>query len=155
MYLREYTIKDKEQVHRVLNTIFDKLGFKYDLFKIDNDLYRIREIYFKEHGKFWLILIDDKIIGTIALKLDHGFYELRRFFILEEYRGKGYGNIALKYILAYAKQKGINKVRLDVHKKLKTAIYLYNKYGFKEILPYKNEEEKDLLWMELLISNIL
>lgn len=147
-----YKNKNKKQVINLLKNIFINLGFEFNLKKIDNDLENIREIYFKEHGKFWILTVDDRIIGTIALKPSDGFYELKRFFILEEYRGKGYGNSALKYVLEYARQKGINKICLDAHNKLDVAIHLYRKYGFKEILPYKKKDDKNIKWMGLIIE---
>ena len=46
------------------------------------DLERIKEVYFKNHGKFWVLHFDEEIIGTIALQPLTKYYELKRFFIL-------------------------------------------------------------------------
>ncbi len=45
-------------------------------------------------GSTYLMIIGKKIIGTFTIKEN----EFSRFFILPDYRGRGYGSIALTYI---------------------------------------------------------
>ena len=138
------------QVRDLVKDTFEEFGFGFDLSNNDKDLIDIRKSYFIEHGKFWVLLENEKIIGTIALKpFRNVCYELKRFFIYATHRGKGYGNKALEFVITYVKAKKIETIKLVANSKLHNAIHLYEKYGFHEIVPYKKSNIKDLKWFEI------
>lgn len=148
--IQEFESHYLTQIQSLLKDIFVKLGFGFDLEAKDSDLKDILKNYVVDYGRFWLLVENKKIIGTIALKpFRNDCYELKRFFISEKYRGKGYGNKALQYIINYAKEKKIKSIKLDTNSKLVSAIYLYKKYGFSEIESYRDAYKKDMKWFEL------
>lgn len=59
--------------------------------------------------------------------------------VSDNYRGKGYGEKMLKYLIKYAKVKNIQQIKLSVDNNNIPAINLYKKYGFIE---YKEDMVK-------------
>jgi RimJ/RimL family protein N-acetyltransferase len=56
--------------------------------------------------------------------------------IIENQQGKGYGNILMRYLVAFAKNKKIYEIFLTVDLDNLAAIHLYKKFNFKIV---KNE----------------
>ena len=75
-----------------------------------------------------------EVIGTFAYikKGDH-LYEFSKMAINPNQRGKGYGNIMMKYAISFAKKHKWKKIILYSNTILKNSIHLYRKYGFIEV----------------------
>jgi len=98
----------------------------------------MREIIDKG-GFIFMIQKNHETIGTLALiKKSKNFYEFSKMAIIPEERGNGYGNMAMKFLIQFAKNKNWSKLILYSNTKLKNSIHLYRKYGFKEIQLEKN-----------------
>lgn len=69
------------------------------------------------------------MIGFIGIKDFENVIYLYRFFINEEYRGKGLGTIALNQLIEMARSKD-KDMSLDVYQS-NNAISLYERLGFK------------------------
>jgi len=104
------------------------------------DLETISSFYQRGNGNFWVALLDDKVIGTIAL-IDIGNSQcaLRKMFVAKEYRGKGKGvsKRLLCTVLDWCKFKNIKEIYLGTVSILHAAQRFYEKNGFDEIA--KNE----------------
>ena len=77
-------------------------------------------------------LKDDIIIGYGQILLLKDKYTIANFGIIEEFRGKGYGEALLIHILNQAKIKGLKEVYIKVKSDNINAINLYKKTGFEE-----------------------
>lgn len=78
--------------------------------------------------------MDGEIIGCAALmKVEDDVYELGKMGVYKEYRGLGIGTLMLEYCLAFAERQNMSSLVLYSSRKLKNAIYLYEKYGFVEV----------------------
>lgn len=90
-------------------------------------------------GFIFMIQKNHETIGTLALiKKSKNLYEFSKMAIIPEERGNGYGNMAMKFLIQFAKKKNWSKLILYSNTKLKNSIHLYRKYGFKEIQLEKN-----------------
>tara|TARA_A100001015_G_C14903177_1_gene677249 strand:- start:39 stop:509 length:471 start_codon:yes stop_codon:yes gene_type:complete len=90
-------------------------------------------------GFIFMIKKNPEIIGTFAfIKKSDKIYEFSKMAIIPEERGKGYGNLAMKFLIEFAKNKQWSKLILYSNTKLKNSIHLYGKYGFEEIPLEKN-----------------
>src|SRR5690625_2742179 len=75
-------------------------------------------------------------VQTCALPIFAGFNgsreicELRKLFLLKESRGLGVGKALVVKCLEYARQKGYKECYLDTLSSMKSAIALYEKFGF-------------------------
>ena len=105
-------------------------------------------------GNIFFVLDDNLVIGTVALmKMEDGVFELTKMAVSPEVRGKKIGQKLMEYTLNYAKSQDWEKLIIYSNRKLENAIYIYKKYGFKEIplekeLPYDRADIK----MELPLS---
>ncbi|MDZ4832258.1 MAG: GNAT family N-acetyltransferase [Candidatus Melainabacteria bacterium] len=86
-----------------------------------------------------VLMIEDanRVIGYAIIvyffSLEHGGLTalLDEFFILEECRGNGLGNIALNQLFAFCENKGLSAVQLEVLNENVHAKNLYLKKGFE------------------------
>jgi ribosomal protein S18 acetylase RimI-like enzyme len=75
-----------------------------------------------------------EIVGTVSLvKKSETTFELAKMAVSKNVQGLGIGKILLEYCLNLAKEKNIETLVLYSNTKLKAAINLYEKYGFKEV----------------------
>lgn len=90
---------------------------------------------FQDKSFFWYVQDDDgSVIGTIGLKaLSANKMELKKFFVLPKYRGKGLAhNLHLTAIDA-AKEMSIENLFLGTVNELKAAHRFYEKNGYEQI----------------------
>ena len=122
----------KEYIHKIWHhhDTVDKLyNCNYDV-----------QIKFGKDEFYYKIMLDDKVVGFVGLDLNddeilnlHTLY-IYRFYIDEEYRNLGIGEIVLNKLKELAKEMN-RDLELDVYGD-NPAIHLYEKVGFKE--HYKN-----------------
>jgi len=99
----------------------------------DEDLYKIAEVY-KDRGRFWIAIIDNKVIGTVAVReMGQSVAKLNRMFVLTKYHGTGVGQSLLDHALKFAKQQEYTSIILNTHLLMKRAHRFYEKNGFKII----------------------
>ena len=90
-------------------------------------------------GFIFMIQKNSETIGTFAfIKKNEKIYEFSKMAITPDERGNGYGNMAMEFLIGFAKNKNWSKLILYSNTKLKNSIHLYKKYGFKEIPLEKN-----------------
>lgn len=100
------------------------------------DLLTIDSFYQKDKGQFWVALIDEKVVGTIALiDCGEGIGCIRKMFVMAQYRGKemGIAQQLFDTLLVHAKQKGFKALYLGTIERLKAAIGFYERNGFQLI----------------------
>ncbi|MBL7710241.1 MAG: GNAT family N-acetyltransferase [Chitinophagaceae bacterium] len=75
-----------------------------------------------------------EIIGTAGLwKESEEEYELVKMTVAPAYQGKGISKLLLERCLSAAKELGAKKIILYSNSQLKTALGLYEKYGFRHV----------------------
>lgn len=85
-------------------------------------------------GMIFYAKYNNKIVGTASLlKIDKNTFELSKMAVNDGVQGLGIGQKLLEHCLKIAEQKEIKKLVLYSNRKLSTAIYLYLKFGFKEV----------------------
>lgn len=105
-------------------------------------------------GKIFFVEDEGKIVATVALmKMEDGVFELTKMAVSPEVRGKKIGQQLMAHTLEYARSQNWDKLIIYSNRRLENAIYIYKKFGFKEIplekdLPYDRADIK----MELPLS---
>lgn len=86
-----------------------------------------------ENGGFiFSLVVNNSVVGVCALFHEgHDTYELARMAVTEEHQGKGYGKALINKCIEKAKELNAKKLYLISNTKLKPAISLYEKSGFK------------------------
>ena len=103
-------------------------------------------------GYIYFAIVDDEVAGTFALlKVSDDIYELSKMAVEENFQGKNIGNVMLKFCIEEAKRLNIQKLILYSNTKLKPAIHLYEKYGFKEVPLDNSEYKRSNIKMEIIL----
>ena len=88
----------------------------------------------KKGGKIFMASYNGAIVGTVAMKkLSDDTYELAKMAVSEEARGRNIGWLLGKKVIEEAKALGARRVYIESNTRLKPAINLYHKLGFKKI----------------------
>ena len=82
--------------------------------------------------KYFIIRNKERIIGVARTSLEHGTCFLDRMVVDEDYRKQGIGSALVNSVISFAKESKVTKVWLNTNTKLKDAMSLYSKIGFKE-----------------------
>jgi ribosomal protein S18 acetylase RimI-like enzyme len=82
-------------------------------------------------GEVFFALHEGQVLGTCALRREsEDTYELCKMAVAPEARGLGLGDVLMRAVLQFAREKGARKVYLVSNTKLSPAIGLYRKHGF-------------------------
>ena len=73
----------------------------------------------------------DVVVGYLSYSIMYEKAEINNIYVLNEYRSQGIGSKLLDYLVK--KCKICENITLEVRKDNINAIYLYKKYGFKEV----------------------
>ena len=127
---------------------------------MDSDILAIDENYSKSNGScFWVaetVVNDDysnthqqkqKVLGTTAvrnLKQFESTCELKRMYVLRDFRRLGLGQKLLDTAIDFAKSVGYSRIVLDSSKALHAARVLYLKNGFVDIPRYNDNYRADV-----------
>lgn len=106
-----------------------------------SDIDEVRSHYFDNKGIFLVIVDEGKAVGCGAIRrLSDEICELKRMWLLKEYRGRGLGMKLAQMLLDFARDTGYKKVRLDTldEQKQVPALKLYKRLGFYAIERYNN-----------------
>lgn len=83
-------------------------------------------------GEILFAKLGDKFVGTCALiKKEKAVFELAKMAVDEAYQGLKIGRKLLEHAIQVAQRRGVTAITLETNSKLKTAIKLYEKLGFK------------------------
>lgn len=129
---------------KTVQDFYAVLKEEHELHDVDN----YQQDYFENNGLFLVVMDDNKLIGTGAIKkLDENIAELKRLWLLEEYHGQRIGLQIVSRLLDFARAHGYEKVRLQTSQKQERAVRFYMQVGFYEIPSYR--ESMDDISMEM------
>lgn len=125
-----YSDKYKQDFKR-LNTEWLEKYFYVE--EIDDKVLSNPDTYILDKdGEILFAKLDQEIVGTVALMLDdQGNVELTKMAVTETYQGLKIGKKLLEAAIKRYKESGRPKLFLESNSRLKPAIALYEKFGFK------------------------
>jgi len=89
-------------------------------------------------GYIFFALFEGHVAGTVALMNEPAGFELSKMAVSPKYQGLKIGQKLMQHCIDFAKTQGWDELLLYSNTILENAIYIYKKYGFKEV-----EVEKD------------
>ena len=166
--IRIFQKTDTEKVIEFISDIIvNEFKFKLEFDTLDSDILAIDENYNKSNGScFWVaetVVNDDdysntqqkqKILGTTAvrnLKQLESTCELKRMYVLRNFRRLGLGQKLLDIAIDFAKSVGYSRIVLDSSKALHAARALYIKNGFVDIPRYNDNYRADVFMERRLV----
>jgi len=89
-------------------------------------------------GRAWLVLDSATPVGYIVLCFGYSLEYLGRdafideFYLIESYRGRGWGRKTLEFVRAQARLHNVRAIHLEVVRRNTAAREFYRKLGFKD-----------------------
>ena len=83
--------------------------------------------------------INGELVASGAAKIlqeDVSYAEIKRVFVLAQYRGKGLSNQIMRYLENELENRGVTLFRLETGIKQPEALGLYRKLGYRERGPF-------------------
>lgn len=92
----------------------------------------------RDGATYLMALVDGKAVGCGALQPtgEAGVGELKRMFVIPQFRGRGIASVVLGSLEALAVELGYTTLRLATGDRQPEAIALYEKRGYRRIEPY-------------------
>ncbi len=135
IYIRSVAQCDKPQILKIIETTLKSLEIEVCSETLRRDLLECDRCGALDwRGKGWVMVDDDKVIGSVSIHpRDAKICELKHMYLLPAYQGRGYGSQLLRLALGFAREQGFTQVRLDTHSKMRIARILYAKFGFQSV----------------------
>lgn len=128
-------------------------------FEMEPDDYKVldhpEEYILKKGGEIFVAVSGTTVVGVCAvLPADRpGMdYELAKMAVDPECQGKGVGFMLGTAVIGWVKAKGAQLIFLDSNTRLKPAILLYRKLGFKEVSGIRSPYRRTDIQMVLDLS---
>jgi len=113
------------------------------------ELKTINKQYNKPRGALLLACNEENVVGCVGIReLNTDTAELKRMYVLPEYRGNQIGRKLLELCIDIAKELNYSKIRLDTLSSMTQAQNLYRTFGFYEISSYRFNPIKGTVYME-------
>lgn len=87
----------------------------------------------KEGIDYFILNNDEAAIGYFAIKMETDRLFISKFYILKEYRKKGYAKQAYQFLKGLSEAMDLKHIYLFTHKKNEDSIAVYEKFGMKKV----------------------
>ena len=114
--------------------------------EIENPLYK----YSAPTGALFIAYHNATPVGCIALQplLEAQTCEMKRLYVVPEYRKLKIGDALVQALLLEAKTLGYLTMKLDTLDRLQAALKLYLKYGFETVTAYYDNPLPGVVYMQ-------
>ena len=132
LYFRKFVFEDAT-AFKALN--IEWLETYFEVEPIDDRVLSNPQTEILDPGGFIIMAeLNEVKIGTFAyIKKGEQLFEFSKMAIDPKYRGQGYGNVMMQFAIDFAEKHHWEKIILYSRTILENSIYLYRKYGFKEV----------------------
>lgn len=85
-------------------------------------------------GQIYFAKVNSLVVGTCALvNVDEHTMEISKMAVTEKFQGLGIGTLLMGHVLAVAKTAQLKELILYSNRQLKSAIRMYENFGFVEV----------------------
>lgn len=128
----------------------DSLGIDLCFQDFETELATLPGAYRAPTGALLIAERDGKAVGCVAVRPlePPAVAELKRLYVRPSVRRVGLGAALTKAALAFAREAGYARVRLDTLPSMTAAQALYHRFGFRDVAPYRLTPHPGALYME-------
>jgi GNAT superfamily N-acetyltransferase len=124
--LARYAVSDQAAFADLVNEVHAEFGFAFHP-RLDADLAAPGDHY----RHLWVLKINNRLIGSVALTpARDGTTMLKRMYLRQEFRGRGWGERLLRTAIEAARRDGCTRILLDTSTHQERARRLYERAGF-------------------------
>ena len=147
------TTSEFELARKITKDYIEWLGMDLTFQKIEDELLDFNDMYFPPNGCYLISFTENgEIAGGVGLRKFQGdICEMKRLYVYPKFLRQGLGETLCKEMIKQARVHGYKRMRLDTISKLKAANSLYDKLGFYEIEPYRENPDKTARFMEYIL----
>jgi GNAT superfamily N-acetyltransferase len=129
---------------------FEAHSQAHDPAGIDAVIDRLPAPYLLPSGGIWVAWHGDDAVACVALQaLSPDIGEVKRMYVRPANRGQGIARTLANLVIAEARVRGYERLRLGTLSTMQPAQSLYASLGFQPIEPYRQFEFGDTLFYEL------
>ena len=145
-----------EQAQRLFREYEQRLGIDLCFQNFETELANLPGKYARRDGGRLLLAFargEKEAVGCVALrKVAADVCEMKRLYVRAEFRQLGIGRDLIERVIDEARAEGYRKMLLDtIADKMKTAVGLYQFYGFREINPDDADSYPGMIFMEKML----
>lgn len=108
--------------------------------------------YGGEHGALFVCYVGAEPVGMVAIhQLSGNTYEGKRLFVVRGHRSTGVSVALCNAAVAWARDRGGDRILIDTSSRLRPAVRLLQQLGFRPSEPYNDNPDVDL-WLELPVT---
>lgn len=116
----------------------------------EEELRNLEDKYGYPKGRLYLAFCDGTPAGCVGLKkIDDKNCEMKRLYVRPRFRGNHLGDLLIGQIVKDAGEIGYSFMLLDTLPFLKSALHLYQKWGFCEVPCYNDSPMDTSIYMKL------
>jgi putative acetyltransferase len=153
--LRTATRADSAAVQAMVFEILREYKLPPEPANTDSDLDDLEHFYQK--GWFAVLEWEGQIVGSVGLLPEdlqkQGVLELRKMYLRQACRGRGWGRLLLENAIHQARVLGATKITLGTAKVLVEAVALYQQFGFQRVNTPHTAQRCDQSWELDLTAN--
>ena len=143
-------LEDLAHVQRLFREYADSLDVDLKFQEFEVELASLPGPYAEPAGRLILARVDAAVAGCAALRrIDGEVCEVKRLFVRPAFRALRIGVLLVERIIDEARRIEYRRMRLDTLPSMKTAMRLYESFGFRDINPYRFNPLERSRFMEL------
>ena len=143
-----------ENAKTLIREYAESLEFDLGFQNFDQEMGDFPGEYALPKGRLYIAMDKNQPVGCVALRdLGDGICEMKRLYVIPNYRGRHIGRLLAKTVIKAAGELGYERIRLDTIPSMRQANMLYTALGFKEITPYRFNPIEGAAFFELNIKD--
>jgi len=137
-------------VRALLREYEAELGVDLGFQQFEEELAALPGDYVPPGGALLIAELNGAVAGCVALRpFGAGTCEMKRLYTRPAFRGRGVGRRLAEAAIAEARRIGHHRMRLDTLPVMSEAQALYERLGFRDIPPYRENPVPGARYMEL------